>query len=156
MTNKKEESMAVLESGLLKVEIQYIDDFEADHSLQFFYDSRPLVNPEIMGEGFLGVDRVYTLTPFLESALLSDSPSAWKPWGPAVIIEISGKLPNDHFELTFFADVVGLKVPYPRDTNYIGNYIALRITVTREELQHFVNVLKDEQAIYRQSKGDLI
>lgn len=177
--------MAVLESLHLKVEFKFIDHFEATYSLQFYYDSLPLVNPEIMGEGFLGYDEGDTLTPVLEKSLLNDSPNVWKPFGPAAIIEIrfspkpgwkdqkkgfhatpeyeehlkkvdqlraelGGKLPDDLFELTFLADVWGLKIPYPRDTNFLGDYLALRISVTREALQHFVNTLKQEYEEHRQ------
>ena len=179
--------MAVLESGHLKVEFNFIDHFEANYSIQFSYDSRPLVNPEIMGEGFIGYDRGDTLTPVLEEVLANDNSNVWKPYCPAVIIEIrpfhkqgwneqrkdfratpeyaeylkkvderraesGGKLPDDYFELTFLADVVGLRIPYPRDTNYIGDYLALRITATREDLQRFVDVLKQEHAIYLRGK----
>lgn len=176
--------MAILKDGKLKVEFKFIDHFEGNYSLEFFYDSRPLINPEIMGEGFLGYDEGETLTPILEKTLSNGRPNVWRPECPAAIIEIrfshkygwtnekaiefhiatsrcrspkieeelysqlGAKLPNDYFELTFLGDVWGLKIPYPRDTNFIGDYIAVRISVTREALENFTNTLKKEYKEY--------
>ena len=185
MVNISDGHCAVLESNQLKIEYRFIDNVEANFSLKFYFDSQPLINPKVMGTGFLGYDHGETLTPILEKSLSDGTPNVWKPEGPAVIIEIrflpkpgwkdqkqdfratakykeslkkvdrlriesGGKLPDDCFELTFLADVHGLKIPYPRDTNYLGDYLALRFTVTREALQRFVDVLKHEYAVYRQ------
>jgi len=178
--------MAVLEHGLLKVEIKYFDGYEQNYSLEFSFDSRPLINPEVIGEGFGGYDNKGDLISVFEVALANDSPNLWKSgWSDLILeirpfhklgwkdqkegfravpeyeeslkkvdqlrVELGGKIPDDKFELTFFVEAHGLKIPYPRDTCFQGEYVALRIIVIRKDLQHFMNTLKQEYEQYLKS-----
>lgn len=61
---------------------------------------------------------------------------------------LGGKLPDDYFELTFLVDTCQIAdaVPGVEKGVYTGDYLAMRMGVTRQILEQFVEDLKREYA----------